>query len=166
MHHWDTCKSDSMSSVLFFFQQQYMLKQLKHTHLTLIPNKQGSTSLSDFCLISCVGVVYKLVSKLLASRLLATLLNIISPNQIGFLKGRRISDVVGLCQESTYGFNNQGGSQRACISMNLSNDFDTLKWDTTSVALEEMGYNLIFRKLIKACISSMSSSILVEGSPT
>lgn len=83
-YNWDTCKEDIMGAILFFFLHKYMHKGLNHTHVTLTPRKQGSISLCNFCLIACVGMIYKITSKLLAKRLEATLPKLISENQFFF----------------------------------------------------------------------------------
>lgn len=86
--------------------------------------------------------------------LVAILPSLISPNQTAFLKGRRISDNVGLCREFMIGFNHKGDSYKACISL----DFKS--------AMEKMGIDSTFCKIIKVCIKFTSFVALVEGSPT
>lgn len=46
--------------------------------LVLIPKKEAPTTLADYRPISCLGVVYKIVSKLLANRM-----SVVLPNLIG-----------------------------------------------------------------------------------
>lgn len=97
---------------------------------------------------------------------LSTLLpNLISPNQMTFIRGWRISDNVGLCHKFLQCFNHRAGSQRACISIDFSNAFDKMRWDSIDIALEAMGFDQIFRRMVRVCISMASFSMLVEGSP-
>lgn len=51
-----------------------MLKPMNHIFITLILKKGGSTMLDDFHLISCIGTLYKLITKLIADQLAFTLL--------------------------------------------------------------------------------------------
>lgn len=95
-----------------------------------------------------------------------TLPKLISKNQVVFLQGRHIYDNISLCQEFTCGFKSKRGSCRACISEDFTKALDTLRWDVISVALETMGYDRIFRKLVGACLSSSSFVASVDGSST
>lgn len=61
-----------------FFRSGYLLKQWNATVLSLIPKKTNATSVSDFRPISCCNTSYKVISKLIASRLKQVLPQIIS----------------------------------------------------------------------------------------
>jgi hypothetical protein len=54
----------------------------------------GAVDLKDFRPISLVGVVYKIIAKVLAERLKTVLAKIISKSQNAFVKGRQILDSV------------------------------------------------------------------------
>lgn len=72
-YHWLIVKCSLMNVVLYYFKQKYVMWGLNHTHITLIPEKNGSTSLDDYKPNSCVRVAYKVFAKLMATRLLAVL---------------------------------------------------------------------------------------------
>lgn len=105
--------------LLYFFQHIYLLKSLNHTFITLILKKLSSTSLNNDQPISCVGVPYKILAQILSTCLTSILLDLISANQAGFLKGCRILDNVGLVQEFIYGFNNKSIGRRVCIELDF-----------------------------------------------
>ena len=44
-------------------------KSLNASFLALIPKKVDAVEIKDFCPISLVGVIYKIISKVLANRL-------------------------------------------------------------------------------------------------
>lgn len=134
--------------------------------MMLILKVKASTELSDYTSISCVYATYKVISKILANIITKMLPNFISTNQMTFIKGKWTSDNIGLAQESLIRFLYHGTSRRACISIDFRKAIDTLRWDTIDVAMTKMGFNYIFRQLIRACISLASFSMLVEGSLT
>lgn len=97
---------------------------------------------------------------------MAILPRVINENQLAFIKGRRISDAIGLAQEFTQAFNCKSTSRRACITIDFAKAFDTLCWDAIEVVMELMGIDFTFRQLVMTCVSTASVSALVEGSPT
>ena len=52
-----------------FHSQAVFEKSLNASFLALIPKKVDAVEIKDFCPISLVGVIYKIISKVLANRL-------------------------------------------------------------------------------------------------
>lgn len=67
--------------------------------------------------ISCVNLIYKLVTKILADRLGKVSSEIISPSQTAFLEGKLISDNTLLADEMLYGFGRRGPSKGVAYSL-------------------------------------------------
>lgn len=91
----------------------------------------------------------------------------IAQNQTTFIKSRRIyTYAIGLAQEFTQSFNCKSTSRRACVTIDFSKAFDTLRWDAIETAMELLGIDGNFREMVMSCVSTASISALVEGSPT
>jgi hypothetical protein len=67
---------------------------LNATFFALIPKKNDAMNIKDFRLISLIGSVYKLLSKVLANRLKEVLDDVISESQNAFVSGRQMLDYV------------------------------------------------------------------------
>ena len=67
-------------------------KSLNASFLALIPKKVDVVEIKDFRLISLVGGIYKIISKVLANRLRRVAHGLISYSQNAFVKGRQILD--------------------------------------------------------------------------
>ena len=65
-------------------------KSLNATFISLIPKVAGTNDISKFRPISLLGSVYKILAKVLASRLRSVVDKVVSPNQHAFLHGRQI----------------------------------------------------------------------------
>jgi hypothetical protein len=71
-----------------------MLRGLLSYFITLIPKVTNPHSISEFRPISLLGSLYKIVAKVLATRLGSVMGNLISKNQSAFIKGRLLVDGV------------------------------------------------------------------------
>ncbi|KAK9288102.1 hypothetical protein L1049_016549 [Liquidambar formosana] len=91
-HYWSTIKFDVVNTVRSFFLGGFMLKQLNHTNIALIPKTDSAYVVHHFRPISLCNVIYKLIAKILSNRLQPFLSKLISPVQAAFVPGRSITD--------------------------------------------------------------------------
>lgn len=77
--YWSIVKHDVVATVQHFFASGYLLRSLNHTNIVLIPKKDNPTLASRYRPISLCNVLYKFISKILATRLKAFLPQLISP---------------------------------------------------------------------------------------
>lgn len=82
-----------------FHANEKILKSFLSYIVTLIPKVKAPMSLKEFRLISILGCLYKVLSKVLASRLSKVMNSIISSSQSAFLKGRHLVDGVLVMNE-------------------------------------------------------------------
>ena len=66
---WEFIKEEILEMFKEFYDHSSFLKSLNNTFLVLIPKKCGAEDLGDFRPISLLGGLYKLLAKVLASRL-------------------------------------------------------------------------------------------------
>ena len=78
------------------FQSRRVLPNFNSNFIALVWKFDNPTKFGEFRLISLCNYVYKIIAKILAMRLNKLLLKFISLEQLGFLEGRNIHDVVGL----------------------------------------------------------------------
>ena len=71
-----------------------MLKEVNATFLVLIPKLTGEDTFGSFKPINLCNSFYKIFAKVLANRLINLLLEIISPQLLGFVLGRKILDSI------------------------------------------------------------------------
>lgn len=87
---WVVIKDDLLKIFGEFFVQAKLEKSLNATFIALIPKKWEVVDVRDFRPISLLGSVYKIISKVLALRLVKVVGNLISPAQFAFIGGRQI----------------------------------------------------------------------------
>ncbi|PKU79583.1 hypothetical protein MA16_Dca000929 [Dendrobium catenatum] len=82
-----------------FFKGSVIPKFFSSTFVVLLPKNNSINTWNDFRPISLCTVFYKVLSKILMNRLTVLLPKLISPYQMGFVKGKAISDNILLAQE-------------------------------------------------------------------
>ena len=134
------------------------------THLALIPKENRPSSFARLRPISLCNSSYKIMSKVMASRLKPFLPPLISENQGGFLANRHITDSILLVQEAIHSsqFRKEKGF---VLKLDLANAFDRVRHSFLFVVLKKMGFDASFLNLIKACISGPWITPLVNGRP-
>ena len=95
---WSVVEKDVMDVFDYFHQHSVFERSMNASFLTLIPKKCNAVNIKDFCPISLVDSVYKLLSKVLANKLRAVLDNLISETQ-NLFGGRQILDSVLIANE-------------------------------------------------------------------
>ncbi|KAL0281941.1 UNVERIFIED_CONTAM: hypothetical protein Sangu_2980800 [Sesamum angustifolium] len=95
---WPIVGDEITLTIMDFFTNGWLLKQVNATLLVLIPRVQSPSSVSDFRPISCCNVLYKAIMKILVQRLLEILDDLISTSQNAFIPKRKIGDNILLAQ--------------------------------------------------------------------
>ncbi len=84
---WATIKDDVMAIFYDFHTHGSLVRSVNATFLALIPKKPGAVECKDFCPISLVSGVYKMIAKVLANRLKVVLKKVVSDSQNAFVGG-------------------------------------------------------------------------------
>ena len=86
---WDFVKNEVLGFFKEFHEQSRFVKNLNATFLALIPKKQIVEDFKDLrLLISLVGGLYKIMTKVLANRIKRVMDKVISKSQNAFVEGR------------------------------------------------------------------------------
>ncbi|CAA0817977.1 Unknown protein [Striga hermonthica] len=90
--YWELIKNDVTSVCLNILNNGYSMQGLNDTVIALIPKKKNPVRVIDYRPISLCTVLYKIISKAIASRLKVVLDPLISANQSAFVPNRLITD--------------------------------------------------------------------------
>ena len=104
-----------------------VLSALNATFLTLIPKEERVTHPTQYRPIALCNVIYKIITKVIATRLKPILPFVISKEQAGYVEGRQIMDNVILAHEVIHSLKTTK-IPSMLIKLDLSKDFDKLSW--------------------------------------
>ena len=161
---WSVVEKDVMDFFDYFHRHSMFERSLNASFLTLIPKKCNVVSIKDFRPISLVGSVYKLLSKVLANRLRAVLDNLTSESQNSFVGGRQILDSVLIANECLDSRLKSRLPSVVC-KLDIEKAYDHVNWEALFYLLGCMGFGVKWRGWIKACVTFVRFSVLVNGSP-
>lgn len=85
---WDIVRDGLIKVFTEFYDKGVISKGMNTTFLVLLPKKSEGKEMSDFCPISLVGRVYKIIVKVLSIRLRGVIKSVVLNSQSAFVKRR------------------------------------------------------------------------------
>lgn len=146
------------------FANPSKIRDLNQTLITLIPNCDDPSRVSQLRPIALCNVSYKIISKIIVQRLKTFLPDVISPNQSSFIEGISTIDNILVMQEAIHSLNHLKGNKGfMIIKLDLEKAYDRLEWSFILKSLELLNIPASLINLIYYCISSSDLSINWNG---
>jgi hypothetical protein len=164
-HCWSIIREDVWEIIEDSRRSGQVLQALNATFLTLIPKENHTTSPSHFRPISLCNVIYKLLTKIIATRLKPILPFIIFRNNLVMWKAGQILDSVILAHEVIHSLHSTK-SPGMLLKLDLSKAFDKLSWSYLKSTLLAFGFEPNWVSWIVNLTSSALFSILINGVPS
>ncbi|KAK2442416.1 hypothetical protein QL285_013611 [Trifolium repens] len=162
---WDIMKHEVRIMFDQFAGNDCLPRCLLSYFLTLIPKVKSPQELGDFRPISLLGCWYKILAKVLATRLANVIGKLIPKTQSAFLKGRQLVEGVVVVNE-VIDYAKKSGKKCVILKVDFEKAYDSVEWEFLDYMLMRFGFSHKWRNWMKACIGAGSLSVLVNGSPT
>ena len=162
---WYIIGEDLTDEVLLAVNNKLIPEGWNDTTIVLIPKVENPESVTQFRPISLCNVVYKVISKLIASGLKLHLPDIISPNQSAFIPGRLIIDNVLVAYECYHSIKNKkmGKYGNCAVKLDMHKAYDRVEWCFLKKVMIIMGFDTGWVDLIMACVSSVRYQVRVNN---
>ncbi|GAB2276834.1 hypothetical protein Dimus_039209 [Dionaea muscipula] len=126
----------------------------------LLPKKPNANKVEDFRPIACCNVLYKVIAKVIASRLGPVLLKIIDHAQAAFIKGRLMVENIYLVQELLRRYTRKRISPRCAFKVDLRKG---VSWEFLEGIMRALHFPDRFIHWILLCVRTTSFSISING---
>ncbi|XP_077249090.1 uncharacterized protein LOC143888520 [Tasmannia lanceolata] len=164
-HFWYLIGAEVIEAIQIFFRTGNLLPAFNTTFIALIPKCSGASSPNHFRPISLCNFFFKIITKLMASRLSKVLNRIVSPNQSAFIKDRLIQDNILLSHDLCHNFHKDSNPKALCLKIDLKKAYDYVIHEALLGFMRKIGFPNLWCTWISKCIASPSFSVLLNGSP-
>ncbi|GJW16081.1 RNA-directed DNA polymerase, eukaryota, reverse transcriptase zinc-binding domain protein [Tanacetum coccineum] len=163
--YWNMMKNDIFAAISEFSNNGDIPIGCNASFITLIPKIESPLVVNDFRPISLIGILYKIIAKIISCRIALIIDDIVDPVQSAFIKNRQILDGPMILNEVVHTLKRK--KKKAMIfKVDITKAYDTLSWDYLISVIRFMGFGNKCVRWIKACLESARSFVLVNGSPT
>lgn len=160
---WSIIDPSVCAAVKEFFINGRLLRQINHTILALIPKTTHASEVGDFRPIACCNVLYKLISKVLASRLAGVLDSLVDKSQSAFVSGRLISDNIQLVAALVMHYQRKRTAPKCMLKVDLRKAYDSIDWEFLRTMMKELKFPDFFVCWIMECVTTTSYSLSLNG---
>ena len=102
---------------------------------------------------------------MLANRLRMIIGRVILESQTAFVKDRQILDGILIANEVVDDAK-KSKKELMLFKVDFEKAYDSVDWGYLDAVMHKMAFPVLWRKWIKKCVSTVTTSILVNGSPT
>ena len=163
--YWNTIAGDIMNFVRHFDESGTLGKGCNSSCITLAPKIKDPTVLIEFRPISLIGCMYKIISKVLATRIKDVIGMMVGEVQSAYVDGRSILDGPLIVNELC-GWAKSARKKIMLFKVDFDNAFDSINWEYLDSILTQMGFGVKWRSWIRGCLASSKASVSVNGSLT
>ncbi|KAJ0899055.1 putative RNA-directed DNA polymerase [Helianthus annuus] len=162
---WDVFRDDLVKLFGKFYEEGSLNSCCTSSFIALIPKVKDPTSPKDFRPISLIGVINKVISKVLVNRLKGVVGGLISEQQSAFLAGRNIMDGPLILNE-VLSWLKKAKRSAMYFKADLNKAYDSVNWAFLDSIMSQMKFPNRWRAWIMATLRTARASVLVNGSPT
>ncbi|GJS94536.1 RNA-directed DNA polymerase, eukaryota [Tanacetum coccineum] len=160
---WNVIGPDMSVAVEWFFNHNSFSRGCNSSFVSLVPKIPDPKIVSDYRPISLIGSLYKVITKILATRLSLVISDLISDVQTAFLPNRQILDGPFIINE-LLSWCKLKKQQAMVFKVDFAKAYDTIRWDYLDDVLEAFGFGDKWRSWITGSLVSGMASILINGS--
>ncbi|GJV24561.1 putative RNA-directed DNA polymerase, eukaryota, reverse transcriptase zinc-binding domain protein [Tanacetum coccineum] len=154
-----SCSGDKAWALMVLLSSS--LRGYNASFITLIPKIQNPLVVKDYRPISLLGIQYKIIAKVLATRLAKVVNEVVRFEQTTSIQGRQILDGPLMLSEIVDWYKKKR-KKLIIFIIDFEKAFDSLSWEYLDHVMSCLGFGSKWRGWIQSCLSSARSSAM-EG---
>ena len=134
--------------------------------IALISKVSNPATINQFQPISLCNAIYKIISKIITNCMRSILEKIIDPIQSAFVPKWSINDNIPVTHEIMNKLKKKkmkGKKAWVALKLAMEKAYDKVEWNFPFSTLHIFGFNPKWVELIKACISTVSYSVIINS---
>ncbi|GJX12134.1 RNA-directed DNA polymerase, eukaryota [Tanacetum coccineum] len=135
---WNLIEGDVVEAVNHFFNNGFRHSGGNSSFIALILKFQGAKMVKDYRPISLIGSLYKIITKLLANRLVTVIDGLVNEVQSAFIANRQILDGPFILNEIIH-WCKAKKKQTLIFKVDFEKAFDSVRWDFLDDVLKNFG---------------------------
>ncbi|CAI5484034.1 unnamed protein product [Closterium sp. Yama58-4] len=160
--HWELLKKHVMDFVGEFAEKAKMPESLS-TSVTVLLHKKGPTDqLGNYRPITLLSAMYKVITKVMATRLKKVLGKVLSKEQHGFLPGKSLADAVSVVADAVEAANS-GGEDWLLLLVDFQKAYDTVSRSFLFRFMKELGMPENFIGWTRGLHADAGTRIIING---
>ncbi len=160
---WHKISSFLMDSYNYSFENDLLSLDQRRALLILIPKgEKDKRILQNWRPISLLNMDYKILAKVLANRLQIVISNIVSQDQVGYIKGRYIGDNIRTLLD-VLDITKNKIDPGLLVMIDFQKAFDTLSWEFLYKTLHYFNFGPTFIKYIRLLYTEPECSVTNNG---
>ena len=163
---WQELAPILLETLNYCSQRHLLTNSQRRGVLTLIHKKEKDrTNVANYRPISLPNIDYKLLSKVLATRIKGVINKVIHSDQIEFLEDRFIGEGVRKVQDITQHVE-RNEEEGYVLQLDSQNAFDSIEWDFMFDTLKQFTFGTNITRMIALCYTNIESCVLNGGFTT
>ena len=144
-HNFEGMIVDNLLAMLTEAEEEgHLHPDVQNGDISVLHKKGDHGECRNYRPITLLNVDYKIYAKVIAFRMRKALDYFVSPNQLGFVPGRNISEASHLSQ-LVQGYLDETDGEGLLIALDWEKAFDRVSWDFLHDAYEALGFGHTFR---------------------
>ncbi|XP_026416832.1 uncharacterized protein LOC113312285 [Papaver somniferum] len=133
--------------------------------LFLLPKVQGAKKAEQFRPIGLANFSFKIIRRIITSRLSSLIEKIVSCQQQAFIKGKDIHEKIVLASEMVNESDIKRRGGNIGLKLDTTQAYDSLSWDFLFETLKHFGFSEVGIRWLRTLFESAKISVLVNGGP-
>ncbi|XP_024179118.1 uncharacterized protein LOC112185138 [Rosa chinensis] len=141
--YWEIVKKVVHEATAQSFASASILNQFNATYIALIPKVEVPQLATHFRPIALCNFAYKILTKIISTRLRPFMPSLISENQSAFVSGRQIQDNILVAHELFHHLKllKAGSDGEFAIKLDMNKAYDRVDWKFLELVLLKMGFH-------------------------